>query len=84
MTHYGETETEKLASEKLTCRQIVNEISRYGVSQRQLLFIIYLLAAELEDVHVMQELTSAVRQLSGDSLFIVDRSSEKPIQSVEG
>lgn len=76
MNHYGETDAEKLASEKLTCRKIVSEISQFGVSQRQMMFIIYLMATELEDVHVMQELTAAIRELANEDLFIVDRSAE--------
>ena len=71
---FGQTDAEKLAEEKLVCRQIVNEISRFGVNQRQALFIIYLMAMELEDVEQMQVLTSVIRDLGGSDLFLVDRA----------
>lgn len=77
-THYGQTDSEKLAEEKTAARQIVNEISQFGVSQRQLMFIIYLLSMELEDVHKMQELSAIIRELAGDDVFIIDRSTEQP------
>lgn len=71
---YGQTSAEELAQEKEICRQIVSEISQFGVSQRQQLFIIYLLAMELEDVEKMQVLTSVIRDIGADDLFLVDRA----------
>ena len=73
---YGEMPTEKLAAENEICRNIVREISRFGVTQRQQMIIIYLLALELEDVDKMQELTAAVREIGGKELFLIDRTSE--------
>lgn len=73
---YGLTDSERVAEEKQTCRQIVREISNFGVSQRQSLFIIYLLALELEDVDHMKQLTSLVRELGGRDLFLIDRAEE--------
>ena len=74
--HYGQSDSEKLAEEKQTCREIAKEVTNFGVSQRQQLFLIYLLALELEDVEKMQVLTSVIRDLAGDDLFIVDRSQD--------
>lgn len=71
---YGKTDAEQLAEEKLLCRQIVQEIYRFGVNQRQILFLVYLLAMELEDVDKMQSLTSVIRDLGGGDLFLVDRA----------
>lgn len=73
--HYGQTDSEKLAQEKQVCRQIVKEIGNFGISQRQQMFIIYLLSLELENVEHMQELTAAIREMAGESLFIVDRAT---------
>ena len=42
------------------CRDIVKEIKDFGVNQRQILFIIQLLAMELENREVMNSLTKAV------------------------
>lgn len=74
--HYGQTDAEKLADEKTVCRQIVSEVSNFGLSQRQLLFVVYLLSMELEDVHKMQELSAVIRELGGADVFITDRSDQ--------
>jgi hypothetical protein len=75
--HYGQTDTEKLAEEKQVARQIVREISNFGITQRQQLFIIYLLAMELENVEHMQELSTHIRDLAGSDLFLIDRAEDK-------
>jgi hypothetical protein len=48
------------APKRLECRKIVREIKDFGISQRQMLYIIYLLALELEDADTMQALVKAV------------------------
>lgn len=51
----------KLPKEKRQeCRDIVMEIRKFGVSQRQLLYLVYLLSLELEDVNVMRSIAKAV------------------------
>lgn len=48
------------APKRNECREIVREIRSYGVSQRQTLYLIYLLALEIEDRETMQAITKAV------------------------
>lgn len=67
---YGTTPAEKLASENQMCRQMVQEISTIGVTQRQQMMLIYLLAMELEDIEAMKSITSLVKELNGDKLFL--------------
>lgn len=67
---YGQLQSEKVAEENLVCRQIVQEISRFGITQRQTLLLIYLLALELENVEKMQTVTSIVKEIGGTELFI--------------
>lgn len=71
---YGQTDSEKVAEEKQVCRQIVNEITNFGISETQRLFVIYLLALELENVEHMKEMTEHVRALGGRDLFLIDRA----------
>lgn len=59
---WSETD-KKWAKEVLTCRQIVSEISRFGVNDNQRLKIIELLALELEDRDDSLSLASQVRTL---------------------
>ena len=48
------------AHKRMECREIVKEVRNFGVSQRQLLYLIYLLSRELENREVMVALTKAI------------------------
>lgn len=48
------------ADKRRECRDIVKEIMNFGVSQRQVLFIVQLLALELESREVMLRLLKSV------------------------
>lgn len=67
---YGQSLSEKIVDENLACRQIVKEINNFGVTQRQLLYLVYLLASQLENVEYMRAITNFVRQLSPDTFLI--------------
>ena len=67
---YGQSSSERRADENTVCRQIVKEINNFGVTQRQTLLVIYLLASELENVEQMRAITAMVRELGGDELFL--------------
>jgi hypothetical protein len=43
-----------------TCREILKEIKEFGVNQRQILFLIHLLAMELENQEAMRAISKAV------------------------
>ena len=68
---YGQSSSEKVADENNICRQMVREINNFGVTQRQTLLVIYLLAMELENVEQMRSITKLVRELGGDELFLI-------------
>jgi hypothetical protein len=59
---FGETAAEAEAKEMLKCRQIVSEITSFGVSQRETLRIIHLLSLELEDREVMVSLADCAKR----------------------
>jgi len=54
----GQTETDTWANETLVSRQVVGEILKFGVSQKQILNIIKLLAMELEDRDALVAISS--------------------------
>jgi len=58
----GQTETEKWAQETLKSRQIVSEILKFGVNQRQILNIIKLLAMELEDREALMVISTVAKE----------------------
>lgn len=51
----------KLSSKKRQeCREIVQEIRQFGISQRQLVYLIYLLSLDLENLELMKSLTKQI------------------------
>lgn len=76
METYGKFESEQIADENQICRKIVSEITNYGISQRQTLFIIYLLALELENNESMQAITKLIKNIES-GIFLTDRSLEQ-------
>ena len=53
-------ELELPVNKRKDCRDIVMEIRKFGVSQRQMLYIIYLLSLELEDNKTMRSIIKAI------------------------
>lgn len=68
---YGQAQSEKLAEENQVCRQIVREVNNFGISQRQAMMVMYLLASELENVEHMRALTKLIRELGSSELFLI-------------
>jgi len=67
---FGKLASEVTAQENLTCREIVREISLFGVSERQRLLIIYLLAMEIEDIEKMRAIVDTVKEVAGKEIFL--------------
>jgi hypothetical protein len=61
--NYIETDLSK--EKRLECRGIVKTINQYGVSQRQKLYLVYLLALELDNRDLMLEISRAVGKAKG-------------------
>jgi hypothetical protein len=59
---FGQTETEAWAAESLKSRQVVSEILKFGVSQKQILQIISLLSLELEDRAILVRISNAAKE----------------------
>jgi hypothetical protein len=64
----GKSESDKKAEDLLMCRQITSEILNFGVSQDQILQIIYLLSLELEDREALLEISTVVKNFKTDIL----------------
>ena len=69
----------KLPKEKrMECRGIVKTINQHGISQRQKLYMIYLLSLELENRVSMMKIVKVVSECKDtieDSKIIVDRET---------
>lgn len=77
MQVYGKLASEKYAEDILTCRQIVSEITNFGVSQKQIWYIIYLLGLHLESVDEMNEVVGFVKETKGEELFLSGIANSK-------
>lgn len=60
---FGSLESERLAEENLHCREIIKEVMSFGVSQRQIYFLISLLGLELENIEHMRDVTTLVKEM---------------------
>jgi hypothetical protein len=69
----------KLPKEKrMECRGIVKTINQHGISQRQKLYMIYLLSLELENRDSMMKIVKVVSECKDtieDSKIIVDKEA---------
>lgn len=66
------------------CREIVREIKEFGVNQRQLLYVIYLLSLELENTDAMRALSKVigeVREQIPVAELHIEGSLEKKIET---
>jgi hypothetical protein len=70
MNYYGELNSEKKAREKKISNEIVAEVEKFGISESQRIQIIYKLSLALEDIELMRELTSMLKLLKPEELFI--------------
>lgn len=73
--YYGKLDSEKQAEHNLVCRKIVKEITDFGVTQNQILMIIYLLALQLEDQEHLRAVTEVVKEIQGT--FLTDPNGEQ-------
>jgi len=70
MQTFGQLSSEKLASENEECRKIVKEVLNVGLTQRQQMFLIYLLSLELENISHVKDLTDVIKEIAGDEIFL--------------
>jgi len=78
MQTFGKLSSEKLAEENEECRKIVKESLNVGLTQRQQMFLIYLLSLELENIEYVKDLTEVIKEIAGDDIF-VSRSDDGKI-----
>jgi hypothetical protein len=53
-------ETKLPANKRNECREIIREIKNFGINQRQILYLIYLLSLELENQEIMKSLVKVI------------------------
>lgn len=61
------------------CREIVREIREFGVSQRQLLYTIYLLSLELENTTAMRALAKTIGEVR-EHIPVAELSLEQAVE----
>ena len=71
---YGTLQSEQVAIENLQCRKIVRDIADANINQRQMWYLLYLLALELEDVERMQDLTAIIKEMKPEAFLSGDQN----------
>lgn len=73
------------AHKRKECRDILQEIRTFGVSQRQMLYLIYLMSLELEDVTTMKALVKVIGEHRENTPILENKgaSSILLLQSVD-
>jgi len=61
---FGQLTSEKFAEEISSCRKISQEISNFGINDKQRLYLIYLLSLELESATHIQEISTMIKELA--------------------
>ena len=69
-TLYGKLQSEKIAEDRKIALDIVSEINKFGISDRQRWMIIHLLSLELENVQDMKELVSFIKSKKEKDIFV--------------
>jgi len=67
---YGKTHSEKVAEDKKIAQQIVAEINKFGINDRQRWMILHLLSLEIEDIQDMREIVSFIKSKKEKDIFI--------------
>jgi len=65
---YGSTEDELDVKDRARCRDIVQEILNFGVTQKQIVQLVYLLSLELENIEEMRYLSNACKAVANDEI----------------
>jgi hypothetical protein len=76
----GKSETDKIAEQLLKCRQIATEILDFGVSQDQIMQIIYLLSLELENRDALLDISEAVSRHKTSLVTEDDKPQQKILE----
>jgi hypothetical protein len=73
--YYGQLQSEKTAEENRIAREIVREISNFGISERQRWMVIYMLAMELENIDDLKSLTAFIKERKGETVFLTGKET---------
>lgn len=72
---YGQIQSEKIAEENKVARDIVKEISTFGINERQRWLIIYQLALEFENIDDLREVTAFIKEYKGNEIFLSSKEN---------
>lgn len=76
LKRFGETAAETQAISAAKCRNIVAEITNFGVSQDEILAVIHLLALELEDREQMNSIVTLAKGFRTGRIAQLDTSND--------
>ena len=79
----GKSEFEKAAEDLEKCRQIKTEILNFGVTQDQIMQVIYLLALEIENRQALEDIVEVVDNFRNKITNVDENSSIKKNKLLE-
>lgn len=79
----GKFRSEVLAEENFKVRQIVQEILNFGINDRMIILLMFLLSMNIEDNELMQKITEFLRNIK-DDVFLLDKADKEDLTSNKG
>jgi len=67
---YGQLQTEKIAEDKKIALEIVSEINKFGINDRQRWMILHLLSLELENIQDMKDMIAFIKSKKEKEIFV--------------
>jgi hypothetical protein len=82
---YNKLTSEEIAEQNEMCRKIVAEVMNFGVNQRQIVYMMNLLALQLENNVYMRELSSFIKELVPEAFLMNygQKEQDQGLQTVE-
>ena len=71
---YGKTREEAKSEKSLQCRQIINEINKFGIDESQRVLLIKLLVLELENNLNMKKLVNTLDEIVENTIDNEEKS----------
>lgn len=81
---YGQLQTEKIAEDKKIALEIVSEINKFGINDRQRWMILHLLSLELENIQDMKDMIAFIKSKKEKEIFVSKLYSQDEDNWVEG
>lgn len=81
ITQIGKFQSELSAEQNFKVREIVKEIVNFGVNDRMIVLLMYLLSLNIEDNELMKQVSLFLRDVK-DDVFLIDIADKQELENV--